>query len=289
MDFIRQYFVHYYEIGPSRRLTVQALLGYFEDIAILHSEARGLTLDWYEANHCGWMLIKWDVTIRELPRFGETVTLATRINGMKAFLADRVFTLTGADGRVLAEARSNWILMDLDKRRPMRVHQEQWERFGVSAESAARCVTIADVKGASKAGTDDGNRAAQGAAYAKEGLTIRSFTASNGDIDTNLHVNNLCFIEWALDSLSEDYLFGHAPTRISAQYRKELAHGAEARVETVSGAVTSVTATAGAAENASDSGEPTGAARTVHSVYSGESECCSIEIDWRKLHDNTED
>lgn len=259
MDFTRSYFVHYYEIGPSRRLTLPALLGYFEDIAILHSEARGLTLDWYEANHCGWMLIKWDVSIRELPRFGETVTLATRINGMKSFLADREFTLTGADGKVLAEGRSNWILMDLDKRRPMRVHQEQWERFGVSAESAARCITIGDVAGAKGSIGEDGVSARDA-----QTVTVRSFTASNGDIDTNLHVNNLCFIEWALDSLPEDYLFGHAPTRITAQYRKELGHGADARVETISRA----------------EGLETGTARTLHSVYSGDAECCSVEIDW---------
>ncbi len=255
MDYTRDYFVHYYEVGPSRRLTLSALLGYFEDIAILHSEARGLGLDWYEENRCGWMLIKWDVSIRELPRFGQTVTLATRINGMKSFFADREFTLLSAGGEILAEGRSNWILVDMDKRRPMRIPREQWERFAVGPESASKCVTIGDVAGASGAATGEGRGAEGGASP----VTERTFTASNGDIDTNLHVNNLCFIEWALDSLSEEYLFAHEPERIAVQYRKELGHGAEARVATVRDGK-----------------------RTLHSVYAGEAECCSLEIGWRE-------
>lgn len=249
MDFSRSYFVHYYEVGPSRRLSLLALLGYLEDIAILHSEARDLGLDYYEANHCGWMLVKWEVALHGLPRFGETVTVTTRINGMKSFFADREFSLFGPDGSLLVEARANWILVDTDKRRPMRIPQEQWERFGVSPESASRCVTISDVTGAS------GYAGGEGAAALQE----RSFRASNGDIDTNLHVNNLCFVEWALDTLPEEYLFAREPARMLVQYRKELPHGAEARVSTVV------------------QGE-----RTLHSVHSGDSECCSLEIDWKR-------
>jgi len=251
MEYTRSYFVHYYEVGAAGRLTLPALLGYFEDIAILHSDARDLGLDWYEANRCGWMLVKWDVSIREMPRFGEQVTVATRINGMKSFLADREFTLLAPDGTVLAEARTNWILMDMDKRRPMRVPADQFERFGVSPESAARCVTIGDVTGATGASGAEGGdgRPAE-----------RAFTASNGDIDTNRHVNNLCFVKWALDALPEDYYTAHTPVRAAVQYRKDLAHGAEARVVTLA------------------EGD-----RTLHSVYSADAECCSIEIGWRRV------
>lgn len=251
MNFSRSYFVHYYEVGPSRRLSPVALLGYLEDIAILHSEARELGLDYYEANRCGWMLVKWEAALHALPRFGETVTVSTRINGMKSFLADREFSVFAADGSLLAEARSNWILVDTVKRRPMRIPREQWERFGVSEDSASRCVTIADVAGASGYAGGEGDPV--------QVPQERSFKASNGDIDTNLHVNNLCFIEWALDTLPEDYLFAREPTRLRVQYRKELAHGAEARVSTVV------------------QGD-----RTLHTVRTGDSECCSIEIDWKR-------
>ena len=264
MEFMRQYFVHYYEIGPSRKLSLLALLGYLEDIAILHSEARGMGLDYYESNRCGWMLVKWDVRIRSLPRFGDTVTVHTRINGMKSFFADREFTVTDPDGTVLVEARANWILVDTDKRRPMRIPQEQWDRFGVSPESASRCVTIADVRGS------------RGAEEGSSEPSVRAFTASNGDIDTNLHVNNLCFIGWALDSLPEDYLFGHEPSRVMVQYRKEVAHGAEGRVETL------ILPGCGPSEGGPSEGGLSGS-RTLHSLYSLDAECCSIEIDWNTL------
>lgn len=260
MDFSRDYFIHYYEVGPSGRLTIQALLGYLEDIAILHSEARNLGLAYYEENHCGWMLVKWDISIAGLPRFAETIRVETRINGMKSFFADREFTLRAQDGTVLAQARANWILVDTDLRRPKRIPQEQWDRFGVSPESASRCVTIPDVPAI---GEEGGEAGAEGAARGEGGdarPSVRVFTASNGDIDTNRHVNNLCFVRWALDSLSEDYLFAHEVITLRAHYRKELAHGAEASVMTVAEGTV-----------------------TRHTVRSIATECCSLEIGWREL------
>ena len=103
MQFNRNYLVHYYEAGADRRLTLPALIQYFEDIAILHSTERGLDLDYYEKNHCGWMLIKWDVKVHALPCFGETVLVETRVHAMKSFMADREFRMRAEDGTILAE------------------------------------------------------------------------------------------------------------------------------------------------------------------------------------------
>lgn len=53
MEYTREYLVHYYEIDRKRRLTLPALIRYFEDIATLDSEARGFTLDYYDKSGHG--------------------------------------------------------------------------------------------------------------------------------------------------------------------------------------------------------------------------------------------
>ena len=251
MEFTRDYFVHYYEADSSHRLTVPALVQYLEDIAIVHSSSVGLDLAYYNDNACGWMLLKWEIKIDALPSFGDTVTVSTHVHSMKGFLADREFSVRSADGRPLAWARSNWLLVDTEKRRPMRVPQDQYERFGVTPESSPLFVAIDDV-----ALPDTGVASA---------LPVRSLAVSarHGDIDTNRHVNNARYLAWALDSLPGGFFDGVTPTALRANYRKELAEG-------------------GAAEVSTTVAEEGGVVTTSHAIRSGAEDLCRAEIIWKR-------
>lgn len=241
MQFSRKYLVHYYEAGADRRLTIPALIQYFEDIAILHSTERGLDLDYYEKNHCGWMLIKWDVTVNSLPCFGDTVLVETRVHAMKSFMADREFRMCDEDGTVLAEARSNWLLVDTVRRRPIRIPDDQLEKFPATEESKS-FIAIGDVP----------------VIDVPDGAVQQAVRASYSDIDTNGHVNNIRYIEWALDSLPEEFLRGKAPASVRVQYRRELTPGSAAFVIT-----------------------ETGEGVSRHRVYSEDTDFCTLEITWQ--------
>ena len=240
MQFNRNYLVHYYEAGADRRLTLPALIQYFEDIAILHSTERGLDLDYYEKNHCGWMLIKWDVKVHALPCFGENVLVETRVHAMKSFMADREFRMRAEDGTVLAEARSNWLLVDTVRRRPIRIPEDQLEKFPATEEAKA-FVAIEDVP----------------VIDVPDGAVPRDVLSSYSDMDTNGHVNNVRYIEWAIDSLPETFLRGKVPVAARVQYRRELAPSSAALVYT-----------------------ETGEGRSRHRVYSEDTDYCTLEITW---------
>ena len=256
MDFSHDYLVHYYEADSARRLTLSALVQYFEDIAILHSAKAGYDLEYFDANHCGWMLLKWDISIRSLPVFGQRMTVATRVHAMKRFLADREFVMTASDGTVLAEGRSNWLLVDTDKRRPLRVSEEQCSAFNVSAASEAAFIAIEDVPPVTEV------EAGAASAIATE-IFRRQVIAGNTDIDTNRHVNNVSYLDWALDSLPADFASSRTPSRLAAQYRKELVLGASAEVLTFVDGATAPRC-----------------ARTRSTVRSGGEDCCSLNIEW---------
>lgn len=246
MEFSRKYFVHYYEADSARRLSLPSLLQYFEDIAILDSVSRGMDLDYYHANNCGWMLLKWDIVIHSLPVFGDTVTVATHVHSMKRFLADRVFSLSASDGTPLAEGRSNWLLADTIKRRPIRIPEERYTVFGVSLDSEPDFVSIPDVSALEDA-------------IASPPAFRRNLQAGNTDTDTNLHVNNVRYVSWALDSLPRDFLSGVIPTAIRVQYKKELIPGESAEVITLVSGMTS-----------------------RHTIRKGTDEISSMEISWKK-------
>lgn len=252
MEFAREYLVHYYEADCSRHLTLTALVQYLEDIAILHSTGRGLDLDYYDANHCGWMLLKWDIRINARPVFGDTVRIDTKVHALKTFQADREFTVTAADGSVLATARSNWLLVDTIRRRPIKLPAEQYEKFNVTADSGRDYIAIDDVPAIA-----DGEASVGAGEPRRYRSAIRT---TNSDIDTNNHVNNVRYLNWAVDSLPSDFVGRRYPCRLLAQYKKEL--GAQSSADVVSLL------------------SPEGS-RTRHSVRAGTDEYCSLEIEWR--------
>lgn len=252
MDYSHRYLVHYYDADSSQRLTLPSLIRYFEDIAILHSSSKGMDLDFYDENRCGWLLLKWDVSIARLPVFGETVTVGTRVNAMKRFLADRRFLMTAEDGNVLAEGSSNWLFVDTVRRRPLRVPENQMEYFNVALENEAAFVALADVVPATGG----------------EATLRRAVRTVNSDIDTNRHVNNVSYVTWALDTLPHDFVVAHSPTSLKAQYRKELGIGCEAE------AVASVLSP--------EETSPAGPLVSRHSIRDAAEEFCAIEIGWKR-------
>ena len=242
-EYSRDYLVHYYEIDRKRRLTLPALMHYFEDIATLNSEARGFTLDRYARTGQLFLLLKWDIAVRSWPAFNETLRIVTRPTTFKRFLANREYAVFGKDGALLAEARSVWIFTDMALRKPVRVPDEMYDGFGVSRESGALFEELEELRGIS------------GGSHAL-GITVGS-----SDLDNNGHVNNVRYVEWALRALPADFVLGHAVTGLKVHYRKELQFGDEA---------------VQFAEIAELDGKPF----SCHSIRSGGREICNLRMEW---------
>ncbi|ULQ59536.1 hypothetical protein K7I13_13865 [Brucepastera parasyntrophica] len=253
MPFSRDYFVHYYEADIKQRLPLTGVVQYFEDVAILDSEQRGYSLDFYETNHSVWIMLKWDIRIHRFPVFGDTVKVSTRVNAMKRFMSDRVFSMTSADGTLLAEGRSNWLYFDTEKRRPISVSEEIAANYDVSPETAASFVTIDDVPAVSR---DD--------IPADFSLISQPITVGYGDIDTNRHVNNIRYISWAFNSVPENIFKGYVPDQLVVQYKKEMLAGMTAELLSLF--------PDSPGENLS----------SFHTIRSPELEFCSVTIKWRK-------
>jgi medium-chain acyl-[acyl-carrier-protein] hydrolase len=243
--FSRDYLVHYYEIGQDRRLTFPALMRYFEDIATLHSEARGLPLDYYCEAGQVFLLLKWDISISFLPRFNESVRIETRPTTFKKFLANREYAVYAACGQRIAKARSVWIFTNMKTKRPARVPEKIFEAFGVPPESGTSFDPLEELP-----------------EIVDDPLAF-PFTAGKRDIDNNGHVNNVRYAEWALESLTADFARTHTIGKAMIHYKKELREGDTATLFTVP----------------AQSGD---IAVSDHSIRAENRELCRLRFEWIK-------
>jgi medium-chain acyl-[acyl-carrier-protein] hydrolase len=245
MEHSQDYLVHYYEIDERRKLTLSALMHYFEDIAILNSEAQGYTLDYYNKSHHGFMLLKWDIKMYSMPNFNETITIITQPYSFKRFLANRRYRVVNKKCELLAEAKTVWVFADTLTRKPDRIPDDLYIGFDTPRENEKLFEIL-----------DDPTKLTTGTYH-------RKIISTSRDLDSNNHVNNVRYVDWALESLPKQFLNTHGVSGIKVSYIKELNLDDEAVLF-----------------SEIEFGE--GKTLSHHSFYNGEKDICHIQIEWVK-------
>jgi medium-chain acyl-[acyl-carrier-protein] hydrolase len=194
--------VRYSEIGIDKKLTLNAIVNYFQDCSTFHSEEIGLGINNLEKKKHIWMLSSWQIVINRNPEFAEKVVVKTWPYDFRGFYGSRNFTIEDAQGELAAYANSVWIFVDLETGRPAKVTPE--EEAGYELEEPL------DMKYASRKvpipqDVED-----------KEPFPIRRY-----HIDTNHHVNNGQYIQMAGEFLPDDFQI----TQMRAEYKKAAVYG----------------------------------------------------------------
>lgn len=190
--------VRYSEVDENQQMTLGAVVDYFQDCSIFHSEAVGLGIDRLEEEKRAWILSSWQIVLHRLPHLGEKIRIETRAYGFKGFYGYRNFQLLDDQGRGLVDANSIWVFMNTESGMPTKVSAEHGERYGVEEklpmEYAARKLPR------------------------KEGaVALESFPIMKYQLDTNHHVNNAQYIKMALEYLPEGFSIG----QVRVEYKKE--------------------------------------------------------------------
>jgi medium-chain acyl-[acyl-carrier-protein] hydrolase len=215
---------------------------YFEDIAILHSESRGLGLDYYEKNNVGWFLYKWDLKINEYPKFADTIIIITEPKAYKGFYANRDYSIL-LDGKEIGQIKTLWIFMDTVKLRPKKINTEMHENFWLDSNDG-EINKLDDLSSVNSV------------------LIAKQFDVRQSDIDTNNHVNNRIYIEWALETIPPEVKNKKTLNGLKVTYLKQLSYG------------DSINA-------CSEMIEENSLIKFIHSIKSNDAEYCRLETTWK--------
>lgn len=190
--------IRYSETDSAGKLTMAALINYFQDCSTFHSEDVGLGIRYLQDRKLVWVLSSWQIVVERYPLMGEKVTVGTQPYDMKGFLGYRNFWMTDADGKYIAKANTLWSLLNTETAKPSAVPEEMLQGYGLGdkleMDYAPRKIAIP-----------------QGGS-AREPITV-----NRHHLDTNHHVNNQQFVQMAMDFLPEDYVVW----QLRAEYKKQ--------------------------------------------------------------------
>jgi acyl-ACP thioesterase len=207
MDIWKEtYPVGFTAVDESGGLTLAAAFDYFQEAAIRHAENLGVGQGPMAALGQGWVLSRVSVVMRRRPRQTEPVAVRTWPRGWEKLFALRDFDIQDGTGTPLALARSRWLIVDLEKRRPLRP-QTTMEKLPLNQGLDALA---------------EGGQALD-AALGMEKAAER--TAAYSDIDFNGHMNNARYVQWIQD-ITEPGALGQAHTmRLDINYLREVKLG----------------------------------------------------------------
>ena len=198
--------VRFGDVDLSGRVTLGSIFSFFQEAAISHAADLGVGLRALEVKGQAWMLSRISIFVERRPAYGETIQVSTWPRQWEKLFALRDYEIKDENEKAVVRARSCWLIIDLEKRRPLRVQpvvDPLPPNHGIDAFPA----------GAAALNSRE--------TFKKTGERIAHYS----DIDYIGHANNARYIQWIQDATDAGLLTKADQTRLDINYLSEVKPG----------------------------------------------------------------
>lgn len=176
------------------------LMNELQSLADKHAEFLGFGRTFCIENNIAWVVTHYLIDIIELPREGEELTFITWPSSVGTLKACRDFEIRGYDNRILINATSQWVLIDTQRRRPVKL-SDYMDMNIISERSLNR-------------------EFGHFPEFKSEKSHI--YKCRFDDVDVNQHINNAAYAVWATESVGFEYRNTHKLKGIELNFKKEI-------------------------------------------------------------------
>jgi acyl-ACP thioesterase len=176
------YQIRSYEVDCHHRLSVLAMFNFMQEVASRHAEALGVSIQQLLSENYTWLLSRLKIKIVSFPVWKDRIQIRTWPSGARRLFALRDFEIQNKDHQVVATAVSAWLVLDVQKHRPVRI--------GPFVERLKPL---------------EGDHILPDTLDKLPGLALQThekkLVVRHRDLDINQHVNNVSFVEWLVESV----------------------------------------------------------------------------------------
>jgi medium-chain acyl-[acyl-carrier-protein] hydrolase len=178
------------------------LMNFLQGAAATHADELGAGRTYCEAHNIAWVVTHYMIDIIELPKFKDMVVLKTwpsMHNGLRSY---RDFEIRNKeDGRLMIRATSQWVLINLNTRRLLRLNEElpDWGSIDERVWDTAF------------------NKAPKFDATKTHVVKCRF-----DDVDVNQHINNAVYAVWATETVGFEFRNTHRLSGVEIYFEHEI-------------------------------------------------------------------
>ncbi len=200
--WIEDFEVRYYQCDLNGYLSLQNLCHFLIETALYHAEDLGVSVEQLQQNNLTWMLSRLILEIDRLPARQEKITIKTWPSGARKLFSCRDFLIFDESGKEIARATTGWLVVDMIKRRPVRLPEYVLK---IQNNSAQRVIERDFASFTSET----------------EYCSESRFNVLNSDIDINNHVTAVSYIDWIINSIPLNFYAKKLICELEIEYRYE--------------------------------------------------------------------
>ncbi len=176
--------VRSYETDPLGRLQVPILCKLLQEVAVAHASILGVSVETMAERGTAWVLSRLHLSLDRWPRGDEHIVIETWPEAANRLFTERRFEVFDESGSGIGTASTLWLILDLERRRPVRLPAHVVERLGeLGLGSEPRRF---------------------GDLVTPDPLDRElAFTVRRSDLDSAEHVNNTSYVEWAIEAVPD--------------------------------------------------------------------------------------
>lgn len=174
------------DIDENHRLTTKGLIGYLQEVAGMHSDIAGYGLNDIPQTNLTWLVLNWKIKVFTYPFFNTTLTIKTWARIITKTHSYRDFEVYDDNNNLIAIATSKWVLVNAKTKSICRITDEIRDAYSYVEKSVFPIPMDEKVKAP------------------EDSSFVYDYTIQRRDIDTNHHVNNLYYLDFAYEALPEE-------------------------------------------------------------------------------------
>lgn len=201
---------------PRRNMPPGLLFARCIEVATDHAAILGIGFDRLIETNQSWVLSRMSAEITRMPQVDETYTITTWVASVNRSMSERLFEITDASGKPCAYLRSTWVVLDIANR------------------------SLGDLSGliTNPADITTDRRIPMSPALRRKALPadapeMLSHTFKYCDLDSNLHVNTVRYVEMLLNAFSPEFHAAHPLERLDASFLRECTYGERASLAAI--------------------------------------------------------
>jgi len=201
--FTKKFDITFSDINENNELSNKGILRIMQEVAGLHSSTLGYGLNDAPKTGYAWLLLNWKLKIFSRPKWETTLTVNTWSKSMNPLFAYRDIEIFDDKNNLVAVGSSKWILFDINKKSLIKIPTEVKDKFPSVDKSVFEEKFVEKLK------------------EPEDSSFVYEYTIQRRDIDTNHHVNNLNYLDYAYEALPEDIFNNINFSNVEIMYKHE--------------------------------------------------------------------
>ena len=180
-----KYTIRSSEVAPDGKAKLQSICDLLQETAGNHALKLNFDISQLKEKNLTWMLHRLHVKMEKFPGWRDEITVKTWPSSGDTLRAYRDFIIMDERGEQIGQCLSYWLMINIETRRPVRMPEE------VLKMAPADTQHVIEVrKNRIEFDEDTGGS--------------KIFRVRRSDLDLNEHLNNVKYIEWALEALPDN-------------------------------------------------------------------------------------